>query len=393
MPRSAIWMKPPAHLRAGAVWVLVDNWQRACARRYGSCGVYTPDGELSAAALTAAMAEHGTSRRGQASTARKLASTAVKDLRSWRRARRARAAVPEVDGLDTFVLSHHGIFEDAAQVMARRHGVASVVHVDAPTVWEARQWGTRRPGWGRLVERFGEARILSRADVVLCVTEEVRDLVVQLGVDPDRTLLNPCTADPEDYRVAASRREEVADADAVVVGWMGSFRPFHNVHLLVDALAVARRTDPRIELLLVGDGPMLADTIARAEQEGVPVRSIGAVPHDQMAAYVVAMDIGVIPASADQQFHYSPLKLKEFMAAGLPVVAPAVGEMARTLADGDDAMLYAPGDVSGMAGCILALAEDEERRTRIGRQATATLQRRFSLDAMFDALDARLGLG
>jgi hypothetical protein len=81
------------------------------------------------------------------------------------------------------------------------------------------------------------------------------------------------------------------------------------------------------------------------------------------------MDIALVTACADQTFHYSPLKLREYMACGKPVIAPRAGEMARTLHDGVDAVLYDRADEGTLAERIVALARDPTVRSRIGAHA------------------------
>jgi glycosyltransferase involved in cell wall biosynthesis len=90
------------------------------------------------------------------------------------------------------------------------------------------------------------------------------------------------------------------------------------------------------------------------------------------------MDVAVVSARPDAGFHYSPLKLREYMACGVPVVAPRLGEIPRTVHDGVDALLYPAGDTHVLADQVLRLHEDAALRAELatrGRElvlATAT---------------------
>ncbi len=93
------------------------------------------------------------------------------------------------------------------------------------------------------------------------------------------------------------------------------------------------------------------------------------------------MDVAVLTARSDADFHYSPLKLKEYMAAGRAIVAPRIGDVARTLSDGMNALLYEPGDVDGLAHALSRLLEDSALRTRLGLAARRDVEQDGTWDA------------
>ena len=62
----------------------------------------------------------------------------------------------------------------------------------------------------------------------------------------------------------------------------------------------------------------------------------GEVSHEAVPKYLRAMDLAAIPAGSDSDFHYSHFKLREFMACGLPTVAPKLGEMKREFGYGSN---------------------------------------------------------
>jgi glycosyltransferase involved in cell wall biosynthesis len=203
----------------------------------------------------------------------------------------------------------------------------------------------------------------------------------------------PCTADL--VRRAEPRRDlrrELELEDAVVVGWVGSFRRFHHADMIVRAVAEVQRIGA-VALLMVGDGATRENCVAQAEELGVRHAVFtGAVPHDQIVDHLAAMDVAVIPSAPDGDFHYSPLKLKEYLAAGKAVVAPAAGEMGRLLRDGEDVLLYAPGDVQGMVLAIERLVEDEQLRRALGERGRETYDRLFTMDRQLELIAGALGL-
>jgi glycosyltransferase involved in cell wall biosynthesis len=94
----------------------------------------------------------------------------------------------------------------------------------------------------------------------------------------------------------------------------------------------------------------------------------GAIAHADMPEFIAAMDVAVVSARPDAGFHYSPLKLREYLACGVPVVAPRLGEIPRTVHDGDDALLHPPGDTDALTNRLLRLLDDDVLRADLARR-------------------------
>ena len=388
----------PRMLQAGAVWVTINNWLEACRRRWGETVVVTPDGVLTEEEVRRTAwgggPGVGPSRRGLPHLPRELEAMA-KDARSLVRMARFHRSVRSLSPAmaPLFVWQHHDLFQLAGFDLARRYRCPLVLFVDAPQVWESRKWGIRRPGWGSLVERWGESWQFRRADLVACVSDAVAEAVIARGAAPERVIVTPCTADAIRSAVPGrDRRREWGLDDEVVVGWVGSFRPFHQAEGIVRAVATLQTKQPPV-LLMVGEGPTRSRCEALAQRLGVR-RALfpGAVPHAEIPDYLRAIDVAVIPGGSGPGFHYSPLKLKEYLAAGRATVAPRVGEMLRMLDNGSDALLYDAGDEEGMATAIRALVEDPDLRTGVGSRGRATYDRLFTMDRQLDLVSERLRL-
>ena len=377
MPTPPGWTTGPV-----ATWVTAAGWARALAEELGSARLITPSGGLTPDAAEALVAR---ARTGSASSLRRFWTrargavpeemhTARKDLRDLARGVRfLRHGAMSVKGL-RLVWQHHELFQNAGLLLARRAKVPLVQFVDAPIVWEGARWGVRRP-WARSLETLGERPQLMAADVVACVSEEVRGAAIARGAAPERTIVTPCAVDTDRFtRVSEAEVQRVRERhdirpDSVVVGWLGSFRRFHGLELLIEALSTNDR-HRRVTLLLVGDGQERKNLETLAKRLGVTnVRWAGLVSHEEVPAYVSAFDIAVVTAPAGEGFHYSPLKLKEYMAAARAIIAPAVGEMAELLDNGVDSVVTQPGDSRALAGALDTLIPDETLRCRIGAAA------------------------
>ena len=228
-------------LRAGAEWVVIKNWLEGARRRWGSARVLSPTGYLNDAQIR--HAAWGQNERPNARPDRspwaKIAETAIKDVRSvWRMSHFDRAARRgSTQTRPLFVWQYHSLFQRAGLSLGRLLGVPTVLYVAAPQVWEAASWGVRRPLWGSLVESWGESRQFREADLLACLSKDVADAVIARGASSNRVIVTPCTADSIRSQTPSSDlRRRFRLTGGPVVGWVGSFRDFHNAEMLVRAV-------------------------------------------------------------------------------------------------------------------------------------------------------------
>jgi glycosyltransferase involved in cell wall biosynthesis len=389
MPRkSTEWADAPA------MWITVAGWADAARKQLGHAWVVTRDGVYTPDDVLTFTRPRLISRSTGATGGSVLLRTAAKDALRAREARRQRdvGEQPDWAGADlAFVWQHHDPFHTAGAPLARRHGVPLVTYVHAPQVWESARWGVRRPGWGPLLERFGERPPLRDSDVVACVSEEVATEVERLGVDPARVIVSPMAVDADRFTPevpAAAVRDRLGISANFVVGWTGSFRRFHGLEQALEAFRIVGARSPDSRLLLVGDGPERAALEETAESLGIANQVVfaGAVAHEELPEYVAAMDATVVTARSGHAFHYSPQKMREYMAAARPVVAPRVGDVARTLTDGVDGLLYGVGDVDELGARLLELHDDAHARARIGGAGRASVLQTGTWDARLQQL-------
>jgi glycosyltransferase involved in cell wall biosynthesis len=379
---------------AKGVWIAAAGWANAARRRYGHAWVATPEGvfdpdDVLRRTARASVPQRSTVTRWSPETLKTL----VKDVRRWRVASQYRVTDDATfrDVELEFVWQHHDLFHRAGEDLAHRSRCPIVSFVHAPQVWEARGWGVKRPGWGPLLERHGERPQLLASDVVACVSDAVRAQVVQMGVPEQRTVVCPTGVDAEQFGPqvsGAAVREQLHLVDQFVVGWIGSFRGFHGLDGLLESFATLTRRVATAKLLLVGGGPE-ADSVHDAVRRLGLDHSVvfaGEVAHGDMPGYLAAMDVAVVNAPKGEAFHYSPQKLREYMAAQVAVVAPAIGDVSQLARDGQEALLFAAGDTHELANRLVVLATDADLRSRIARAGRERVLATGTWDAQLDHL-------
>jgi glycosyltransferase involved in cell wall biosynthesis len=178
----------------------------------------------------------------------------------------------------------------------------------------------------RAIVEAGDRIAGTRARLVFTTSRTMFERQSRLNV---QTHLVPNVGDFEHFVPAQERMyaaPELASVERPTIGFAGNFLPTKVDFDLLDAIAAAR---PGWTLLLVG--PAAPDSLGRLEQLArLPnVRWLGPKPYRELPRYVAAFDVGIIPY-AENPYTRScfPLKLYEYLAAGKPVVASGLPELA-----------------------------------------------------------------
>ena len=396
--RAAVFVLPTS--TAGqqgpvAAWVSTAGWAAAARRLLGDAWIVTPEGLVTPDEARRRGSDRAFAAPNSTSFRRRVppvAKTAVKDVREHVRARRFRVPNdgPWRDRDIAFIWQRHELFHSAGIDLAQRLNVPSVLFVPATLVWQSEQWHVKRPGTARLVERLGEAPALRAATLVACGSDEVAEQAERLGAHSNRILVTPTGVDLDSFAGPFDRkglRRELELERHFVVGWVGSFRSFHGLEVLVAAVAEVEGA----ALLLVGDGPERAGIEELTRRAGVTAVCTGTVPHTEVPKYLATMDAAVVVARAGAPFHYSPLKLAEYLAAGVPTVAPRVPQLEASLNDGHEAHLVEPGDTRSLARALNRLHDEPETRAVLAAAGRTAAKALWSWDHQVQVILDRIG--
>lgn len=290
-------------------------------------------------------------------------------------------ALHERAGID-LVYERYSLWGTAATAWAAADGVPSVLEVNAPLVAEQR---THR----ELVDEAAAERCVraavGAATAVVAVSGPVAAWAAdRAGEDPEKVHVLANGVDTGRIVPAAGRCWGRQETTAFTVLFVGTLKPWHGLDVLIDAFAGVRARVPDARLLLVGDGPEREAVLARADTLGVAdaVEHAGAVAPSEVPALLHRADVAVAPYPALDDFYFSPLKVYEYLAAGLPVVASAVGELPDALEHGDAGVLVPPGRAAALADAIVALAHDDDRRAALGARAREVAVERHDWSAV-----------
>lgn len=288
------------------------------------------------------------------------------------------------------VYERYSLFSPALSVVARVLDVPSVLEVNAPLIEEQQRYR-------QLLDVKKAETVLRRnagtADVVACVSEPVVRWVRE-RVPSARTVLTPNGVNVD--RITA-RRPGRRNPDHLTVAFVGTLKPWHGVPGLLHAVALAnlQRAEPdrRWTVRIIGDGPARAELERLAASLGVDTEFAGAVPPAAVPDLLQECDAAAAPyppEAAGQDDYFSPLKVYEYMAAAMPIIASAEGQIPSIVEDGRTGLLVPPGDPASLAAALTRLADDPALRERLGEQARRDAVERFSWNDVLSRITAAL---
>jgi len=179
----------------------------------------------------------------------------------------------------------------------------------------------------QIMGRTIEKKTIRDADRVIVINERLRDYVIQMGSNPDRTQIIRAAIDlglfsPDTNGSTIRKQYGFAEGDVILffMGWLYNFSGLKEV-----ALQLAQINDDHLKLLVVGEGDAYDELHKIREKYNLEDRVIltGKKPYQEIPALIAASDICLLPAYRAERIMQDivPIKMYEYMAMGKPVIA------------------------------------------------------------------------
>jgi glycosyltransferase involved in cell wall biosynthesis len=212
---------------------------------------------------------------------------------------------------------------------------------------------------------------LRRADHVTATGARLAEATLRY-VPPGK----PVTVIPYGVDLEQFRPQPHQPGSDVTIGSVGRLSPEKGLTYLLQAFAQIGAEQPRVRLILAGDGPerQRLERLAARLQLDDRVDFLGDLPHEQVPQVLARLDIFAMP-STYEGFGVAAI---EAAAMEVPVVASNVYGIPDVVDDGVTGLLVPPKDVSALAQALRSLIADEERRRQMGRAARAFVAERYS---------------
>jgi glycosyltransferase involved in cell wall biosynthesis len=250
---------------------------------------------------------------------------------------------------------------------------------------QACAWLVARAGFPRLVSmswgsdlmhdagfglgRWQAAEALRRTSVFLGDCDAVRRRAVELGMDEGRTVIFPWGVDLDVFRPGSTlrARARLGWEGALVLLSLRSWEPHYGVDTVVEAFLQAAGREPRLRLILAGDGSLRPQLIDRIEASGLADRLWlpGFMPHSELPMLFLSADVYLSGSHWDG----SSVSLLEAMACGLPSFVSDIPGNREWIEPGLTGRWFTPGDVDGLATLLREAPREEAVLKGYGRRA------------------------
>lgn len=248
-------------------------------------------------------------------------------------------------------------------------------------------WGKTRFKWlCALVERV----LMNGASVVVVISEQLKEVLLELEYPVDKMLVNFNGVNMEDFNTKKQNdmgreiRQRLGIRDnEILVGFVGTFGEWHGIPTLVNVINMVITEEKRIKFMLVGDGNLRKNAEDELTARGC-MRStflMGVVPFNEVGNYLAACDILISPHSKSpdgKKFFGSPTKLFEYMAAKRAIIASNLDQIGEVLQDGKTAILVEPDNPVAFKNAIYALANSGALRERLAENARKEVSEKYT---------------
>ncbi len=264
-----------------------------------------------------------------------------------------------------FIYERYALLNFSAALAARLCRIPLVLEVNSPFALEQMRDGDIR------LPRFAawsEIAICNMATRVVVVSSPLRRILERAGVTPDKIAVMPngvCLEKFQPQAASPALLERLGLAGSTVIGFVGWFRKWHGLELLLEAFERSGLAGGGVKVLLIGDGqamPDLKNYVAQHRLESDVVFT-GPLPHGEVPQYVDLIDIAVQPAANE---YCCPMKIFEYMALAKPIVAPRQENIQEVLRDGEEARFFTPGDANSLASALREVAGDAVAAREMG---------------------------
>lgn len=231
-----------------------------------------------------------------------------------------------------------------------------------------------RPLYFQSIAMRIERWVFQNADGLVFVSTVFRDRALRNHGKLAPTIITPNAANIAQFSFTDEQRSQARAKwkldGHVVCGYLGAFVPWHGIDGFVYAIAEHLKSAPHLKLLLVGDGAKFAEVEAFIAERGLGDQIIltGRVSHDQVPGLLAAMDMAILPSAGD---YTSPVKLFEFMACGVPPIAPDFLPIQEVLSEGQTGWMFPAGDLRAAVNAVLLRSQDLTGLQAVGQAARA----------------------
>ena len=287
-------------------------------------------------------------------------------------------------------------------LLRKKLSIPLILEYNGSEIWVAKNWSNKKLLFGKLLLKL-ENLNLKYSDLIVVVSEPLKEELIARGVEEKKILINPNGVDVTIYNPLA-KKSNLNEAYGIncenIIGFIGTFGEWHGVLVLGKAIKEFFQTFPeRIKdthFLLIGDGNLRKEVESQINQSGFEnkVTFTGAVEQNLGPSMLNACTLLLsphVPNPDGSKFFGSPTKLFEYMAMGKPIIASELGQIGDVLTNDLNALMLEPGNHVELAKAIQKLITDPKLAAKLGANALTHVKDNFTwekhIERVFDFMN------
>ncbi len=275
-----------------------------------------------------------------------------------------------------FLYHRHSIFNFSGALLKCFLRIPLILEYNGSEPWAREKWSGKL--FLKSIAYMIEKTELHAADKIIVVSDVLKDELESRGFDSNKIIVNPNGVDSDNFLIEDNEiknlKNELHISDKIVIGFLGSFGPWHGVEILARAVKFSVEKNKNLHFIFIGDGSLrlqVEKIIKENNSEGF-VTFLGTIPHSEVPQYLSICDILVsphVPNLDGSRFFGSPTKLFEYMAVGKAIIASKLEQIGEILEHKKTAFLVKPGDIQELSDSIVYLAHDKKLCVELGGAA------------------------
>ena len=229
------------------------------------------------------------------------------------------------------------------------------------------------------------------SDKIVCVSGAVQEFIInEEGVKKEKTLLIHNGIETIGETMSPEERQKQKkllgfDQNDIILTVVASITKHKGHRVLLDAFSRVLKSNPKLKLLIVGDGPLMTNIEKQAHELNVSpnVKFVGL--RSDVPILLDISDIFILPSVEKEGLG---LSIIEALAMKKPVIGSELGGIPEIVQNGENGFLVPPGDPDKLSEAIELLVNDSHLREQMGKMGRRVFEERFTKERMINALEA-----
>ena len=291
-----------------------------------------------------------------------------------------------------FVYQRYGLNSFAGAYIAKKYNLPFILEYNGSEIWMGDNWGSKIKY--RLTAGSIEILNFRAANIIIGNAYALKKELISRGIDQNKILIIPNGVDPDIFNSninGATLKQKLNIGESIVVGFMGTFGPWHGAEVLAKSVNIVLEENQDIHFLFLGNGirKQMCENIIDKSIFKEKVTFTGTIPQLQAQNYLAVCDVLVspqIPNPDGSEFFGSPTKLFEYMAMGKAIIASNLDQIGKIIKHRETGLLFDPNNEVQLAKAIIELYSNPVLRKKLGNNARSEAIDKYTWKQHVDAI-------